>query len=322
MFITLLVFGCSSLPAPQYKNMKPITYFDHQQIEKLGNHLAFLSADNMAGRRFSSPEIIAAQNYIISSLINSDVQPFQNQFRHPFKHESFLSLKQGHNIIGYVKGTVFPNQFIVLSAHYDHLGKKGAKIYNGADDNASGTAALLAFAEIVNKAPMKHSVIFLFTDGEEVNLLGAKAFINQQKDLLPQIKLNINIDMIAGSKNTNKLHFIEHRLEQVLSQDKIKDFKGLPNNSTIKLKRGFKRDSYRGNSRISWTSSSDHGPFNRAHIPFIYFGVGMHDNYHTTHDDFDNVNLEFYIQACQSIFQYLNFFDENITLGDNKNLTN
>lgn len=276
----------------------------------------------MAGRKFSSPESINAQNYLVSSLIKSDVQPFKNKYRHPFKSKSFFSQKVGNNIIGYVKGTRFPDQFIVLTAHYDHLGRKGTKIYNGADDNASGTAALLTFGQKIATTPLNYSVIFLFTDGEEVNLLGVKAFIKEQKQLLSQIRLNINIDMIAGSKNTSKLHFIENRLEEILSVDKINYLMILPTNTAIKLKKGFKRKIYKTNRRVSWTNASDHGPFNHKRIPFIYFGVGVHNNYHTTKDNFENVNLSFYIQACQLIFQHLIFFDESITPLEIKNLTN
>jgi len=276
------------------------------------SHLKMLSADNMAGRKFASTESTQAQNYIIASLVNNNVQPFQKKYRHPFTFKSFIFEKEGNNIIGYVKGTRFPNQYIVLSAHYDHLGQKGSKIYNGADDNASGTAAILAFAEAIAKQPLKYSVIFLFTDGEEVNLLGAKAFISQQKLLLPQIKLNINIDMIAGSKSTNKLYYIDKRLDTILPQDKIKHLRLLSNSSAIRIKRGFKGGGYRGNRTTSFINASDHASFNRKHIPFIYFGVGEHKNYHTINDEFNNVNLSFFIHACQSIFQYLTFFDENI----------
>ena len=272
----------------------------------------------MAGRKFASVESKQAQNYIISSLINNNVQPFQKKFRHPFTYKSFISQREGNNIIGYVKGTSFPNQYIVISAHYDHLGKKGSKVYNGADDNASGTAAVLAFGEAIAKMPLKHSVIFLFTDGEEVNLLGAKAFISQQKSFLPQIKLNINIDMIAGSDSTNRLHYIDNRLDIILSQNKREHLSSLSKDSAIKIKRGFKRGGYRGNRTTSLINASDHASFNRKHIPFIYFGVGEHKNYHTTHDNFNNVNLPFFIQACQSIFHYLTFFDENIQLLETK----
>lgn len=266
----------------------------------------------MSGRKFATAGSSQAQNYIISSLIGNNVNPFQDKFRHPFKHKLFLSQKEGNNIIGYVKGTTFPNQYIVISAHYDHLGKTGSRVFNGADDNASGTAAVLAYSQEISRNPLKHSIIFLFTDGEEVNLLGAKAFINQQQNLLPNIMLNINIDMIAGSNNTKKLHYIDNRLDNILDQHKIELLASLSNNSNIKIKRGFKRQQLRANNKASWINASDHASFNRKRIPFIYFGVGEHKNYHTTNDDFDNVNLTFFINASQSILQYVMFFDENI----------
>jgi len=295
------------------------TYLDKQQVEELGNHLQILSADNMAGRKFASAESTKAQNHIISSLISSNIHPFQDKYRHPFEHSSFFYQKKGNNIIGFVKGTSFPNQYIILSAHYDHLGRKGSRVFNGTDDNASGTAAVLVFGQVIAKTPLKHSVIFLFTDGEEVNLLGAKAFIDQQKHLLPKIMLNINIDMIAGSKNTNKLHYIDNRLDSILPQSEIEHLAILSNNSEIKIKRGFKRPQYRANNTAIWINASDHAVFNRKQIPFIYFGVGEHKNYHTTHDDIDNINLPFFIQASQTIFQYLLFFDKNIQSLKTKN---
>lgn len=266
----------------------------------------------MAGRKFSSPGSITAQNYIVSSLIKSGVTPFQNKYRHAFTRISLFSQTRGNNIIGYVKGSSIPEQFIVLTAHYDHLGRKGNKVYNGADDNASGVAALLTFGKKIAQSPLKHSVILLFTDGEEVNLLGAKAFIYQQKQLLSQVRLNVNLDMIAGSRSTSTLHYIDKRLERILTDQKLNDMRILAQSSAVKLKRGFKIEKDARKNRIRWSNASDHGVFNRKHIPYIYFGVGVHPNYHTTKDDFENVNLSFYIQACQLIFKYLLFFDKNI----------
>lgn len=272
----------------------------------------------MAGRKFSSVGSNQAQNYIISSLINNGVHPFQGKYRHPFQHDLMFSYKEGNNIIGYIKGTSFPNQYIVLSAHYDHLGKKGTKIYNGADDNASGTAALLTFGELIAKKPLKYSVILLFSDGEEVNLLGSKAFTNEQKLLLPSIRLNMNLDMIAGDKRTTTLHFVNKRLDELLRQDKLNYFKTIASNFTINVKQGFKRESYHSTERVDWINASDHASFNNHHIPFIYFGVGVHKNYHTTQDDIAHANIDFHLQACQVIFQYLVFFDENILPFKNK----
>jgi Zn-dependent M28 family amino/carboxypeptidase len=266
----------------------------------------------MAGRKFASSESKQAQNYIISSLENSNVLPFQNEFRHPFIHKTFMSERQGNNIIGFVQGSLYPKKYIVLSAHYDHLGRRGSKIYNGADDNASGVAALLTYGDVIAKKPLKHTVIFLFTDAEELNLQGSRAFIHHQKRLLPRILLNINIDMIAGSSRTRTLHFIDNRLSSILNHEKIVSFNALSKKHNINIKHGFNNTNTTRNTKSNWINASDHGSFNRERIPFIYFGVGEHKNYHTYNDSFTNVNLPFYIQASHAIYNYLLFFDENI----------
>ncbi|MCW8833749.1 MAG: M28 family peptidase [Colwellia sp.] len=251
-----------------------------------------------------------AQNYIISELKKSHVNAFQNTFQHSFIYKRSFTSKQGNNIIGYIKGKEFPERYIVLSAHYDHLGKKHQKIYNGADDNASGVAALLYFATRISQSPLKHSVIFLFTDGEEVNLLGAKAFVNQQGSLLSNVKLNMNLDMIAGSEHTRRLRFIAKDLDELLNESSLERFTFLQ--SKLKLKKGFRSQQARGADRRQWYEASDHSAFYHAGIPFIYFGVGTHKNYHTQNDTYDNVNLDFFIASCESIYQLLDFFDKYI----------
>ena len=310
--IIILLQSCTPLKPSSHDSVLIPTYFVTQQLNTLDKHLMKLSSDEMAGRKFNSTESIKVQNYLISSLINNDVTPFQGNFRHTFEHNSFLADKTGSNIIGYIQGSHYPDEFIVISAHYDHLGKIGSRIYNGADDNASGVAALLFFAQIISKKPLKHSVMFLFTDGEEINLLGAKAFIQQQTLFLPQIKLNVNIDMIAGSQKTTSLYYIENRLEKVLHEKSFNNLTLLTKNLPLPVKNGFKRASSRSVERHLWLNASDHAAFNRSHIPFIYFGVGTHINYHTTHDTFEELNLPFYHQACHAIFHYLVFFDDNI----------
>lgn len=266
----------------------------------------------MQGREFASVGNVKAQNYIIDTLSTSKVLPFQHKYRHAFKHERFFSDEIGHNIIGVVKGVTKPDHYLIISAHYDHLGRKGNQIYNGADDNASGVAAALSFAQAIAKNPLKHSVIFLFTDGEEIDLLGAKAFIKQQQALIPFIKLNINIDMIAGYKNTKTLHYIEKHLNKVLSESDLKLFTRLFNNAPVKIKKYFKRELQRVNSRVRWNNASDHAVFTQQNIPFIYYGVGEHKNYHTFDDNFDNVNILFFINASQSIYRSLAFLDDHI----------
>lgn len=285
-------------------------------------YLETLSSDEFSGRKFSSQASIQSQSYLISTLKTLAVPPFKNQYQHPFTQSSFFQTKQGTNIIAHIPGTHYSDQFIILSAHYDHLGIKGNRIYNGADDNASGVAALLHYAKLIKQKPLKHSVIVLFSDGEEVNLLGAKAFVTQQKSLLNKIRLNINLDMIAGSKKTKKLRFISKELNKILS---IESLEGLneqqiyfKNNSFAKLTSGFRNTRSSGSSlkRTNWLMASDHGIFSQAGIPFIYYGVGPHKNYHTENDNFEHINSRFFLAATDVIFQQLVFLDNAMVNTD------
>jgi Zn-dependent M28 family amino/carboxypeptidase len=278
-------------------------------------HLATLSSDQFEGRKFSTQGSITSQLYLISILKKLNVRAFNNHYRHTFNRSGLSHTKQGTNIIGFIEGTHHINEYIILSAHYDHLGTKGRKVYNGADDNASGTAALLYYAQMLKIKPLKHSVVLLFTDGEEVNLLGAKAFISQQNKILSNVKLNINLDMIAGNKRTKKLRFISKNLSQILSTKRLNDLsllqKHYHTHSDIQLTHGFRGTKRAGSSvkRSNWLMASDHGVFSKAGIPFIYFGVGTHKNYHTESDTYGNINQTFYLAAIDAIFQQLIYVD-------------
>jgi Zn-dependent M28 family amino/carboxypeptidase len=284
-------------------------------------HLKILSSDNFKGRKFSSQGSIETQDFLVSTLKVLSIPAFNNQYRHNFTQSGLFKSKHGTNIIGYIQGSHQKNEYLVLTAHYDHLGTIRNKVYNGADDNASGTAALLLYAKLLREKPLKHSVILLFTDGEEVNLLGAKAFISQQKKLLSDIKLNINLDMIAGSKKTKKLRFLSKDLPQILSAQQLDEFSQLQEhfkkNSSAHLTAGFKRVKSVGSNinRSNWLMASDHGVFSRAGIPFIYFGVGTHKNYHSEFDDYENINKNFYLAAINIIFQQLAYLDNAMFEG-------
>lgn len=290
---------------------------DFLDSEALTQHIKILSSDSFQGRKFSSDEIINAQYYITKQLKHLRIEPFQESYLHNFIHKTLFNTKHGKNIIASIKGSSLPNQYIVLSAHYDHLGKKYNGIYNGADDNASGVSALLAIGHKLSIVPLHHSVILLFTDGEEANLLGAKAFIEEQKLLIPHIKLNINIDMIAGNKRTRHLQYVSKRLDKVMLEEDVDKLSRIT--TKIKLKNGFRSSDTRMRNRHAWYNASDHSVFNNKKIPFIYYGVGTHSNYHTVKDTFDNINLKFFMSSSATIYKQLRFIDNSML---NKNLTN
>ncbi len=273
-------------------------------------HLFYLSSDDLKGRRVGTRGGQLAQNYIVSHLQEYGIKPLGNTYLAPFTVSGLFKDIQGSNVIGVIPGSKFENQFIVLSAHFDHIGGRNSKIYNGADDNASGTSALLEFGRRIQQSPLRYSVILLFTDAEEANLKGAKAFIAQNSPLLSHIVLNVNLDMIGGSATTKHLRYVSRGLDQLVGTDNVLALK--QQEYGVSLKKGFGQQSGRESTNINWKLASDHGVFFRAKIPFIYYGVGVHKNYHQTTDTYQNINQRFFINAANAIFQQLIFIEQNL----------
>ena len=276
-------------------------------------HLKYLSSDNLQGRKVGSIGGKATQKYLVEQLSKENISPLSKGYLAPFQIGGLFNSMQGNNVVALIPGSEFPNKFIVLSAHFDHLGNHGGEIFNGADDNASGTAALLHFGKMLSASPLRYSVILLFTDGEEANLKGAKAFVEEYKHLLSDIVLNINVDMIAGNRKTKRLQYMSRGLNTLLNDVQLSAYIEHQKQASVKIKKGFRQARHSNpDNNIKWEVASDHGAFYRKGIPFIYFGVGTHSNYHKTSDTYENVNHQFFTKAVDSIYQQLIFLDQNL----------
>ena len=150
--------------------------------DKLLERLEVLSSDKFEGRRTGEKGNDQARAYIINEFKNIGITGFNGSYEHSFDFEIRAGKFNAKNILAFIKGTEFPKKHIVISAHHDHLGKSGDKIYNGADDDASGVSALLAFAEYFMQNQPKHSVILAAFDAEELGLRGSKYFVDKMKD--------------------------------------------------------------------------------------------------------------------------------------------
>ena len=260
--------------------------------DSLLHHVEVLSSDVFEGRRTGTAGAEKAKNYIINTFQNLQVLPLVESFEQAFTFKRRNKEYEGINILGLIKGSEKPEEYIVLSAHYDHEGVKYGKIYNGTDDNASGISALFAFAEYFQKNPPKHSVIFAAVDAEELGLIGSKYYVENSIIPLENIKLNINLDMISRS-DKNELFAIGTRyykhLEPVITS--------IESSENLKLIIG-----HDGSDNLEdWTNSSDHASFHKVKIPFVYFGVEDHKDYHKPTDDFENIHPNFYQNSVTTI---------------------
>jgi Zn-dependent M28 family amino/carboxypeptidase len=270
--------------------------------------LRSLSADSMGGRRTGTEGAARARAYLAAELAGAGVRPLGERFDRPFTWEDRASseTRAGVNLVGVLEGTERADRYIVLSAHYDHVGIRDGEIFNGADDNASGSVALLAVARALGEAPLRHSLVIAALDAEEVGLRGARAFVSEPPVPLDAIALDVNLDMVArtagvlwaaGAYHTPALRPV---LERVAA--------GAP----VTLRLGH--DAPDAPEGDDWTGSSDHAAFHRAGIPFVYLGVEDHADYHRPTDDFANVDPGEYMNALRTILLALIELDRALPL--------
>ena len=273
--------------------------FDEKELLK---HVKSLSSDAFEGRRTGTKGATKAQKYIVNQFHSLKVEPLGKTFEQSFSFIKRRKAFEAVNILGFIKGTEVSKKYIVVSAHYDHEGIKYGKIYNGADDNASGLSALFAFAEYFKKFPPKHSVILAAFDGEELGLQGSKYYVNNSIIPSKDIIVNLNMDMISRS-DKKELYVVgtseNKKLNYLITNSK--------HSSEIKLVRGH--DGYDGLD--NWTYSSDHANFHKIGIPFLYFGVEDHKDYHEPTDDYKNIQPEFYTEAVNTIISVFQKIDNS-----------
>jgi Zn-dependent M28 family amino/carboxypeptidase len=269
---------------------------------QLSEDLRVLASDEYGGRRTGENE--KARNYLIEQL--EGIAPAYTSMVDTFGFLNRLRQRYtGHNVVGLVRGTKYPDQYLVLSAHYDHLGTRDGEIYNGADDNASGTAALLALARHYRQNAPRHSLIFAFFDAEEMGLKGADHFVEDPPVHREKILMNINLDMVSrNDENTINICGVYDFPELA------RPLKKVIRKSSVRITQKHEGPDYQGSD--NWTMSSDHGKFLQQGIPYLYFGVEDHTQYHQPEDDFALVDQDFYYRVTELIRTTVDRFDRKL----------
>ncbi|CAN5407245.1 M20/M25/M40 family metallo-hydrolase [soil metagenome] len=275
--------------------------------EQLLADVRTLSADDMEGRDTGSPGGERARTYIVSRLealgieapLVGRLQTFQGDARTPDGWKTY----HGTNILGLIPGTRVGDRYIVVSAHYDHLGVREGLIYNGADDNASGVATMLELAARLKANPPEHSVLIVAFDGEERDLMGAKHFVQAPPTPLSSISLNLNFDMTARAETDGHLW--------VTGTYQHPDFKpilaGIAPIGAVSL--AFGKDTPQDLGENNWVDASDQGPFHDAGVPFLYLGVDYHPDYHRPSDDFERITPAVFAASTELAIQAFRALD-------------
>ncbi|WP_165188852.1 M20/M25/M40 family metallo-hydrolase [Caulobacter soli] len=269
--------------------------------------IRILSADDMEGRGVGTPGGAKARAYILKRFGQIGLKPQGKAFERPFTFKPKLAFREvtGVNLVARIEGTSSSDKVLVVSAHYDHLGVRKGQVYNGADDNASGVAGLLAVAEAFKARPPRHTVLIVAFDGEESGLKGAKAFVADPPVPLAKIGLNVNFDMI--SKNAKGELYVSGAGPQPWLKPVLE---GVARTAPVKLKLGHDTDA--DGKENNWTQQSDQGPFTVAGVPWVYFGVEDHAEYHQPTDDFATVPQAFFQHAVTTVVSATRALDDDL----------
>ena len=270
-------------------------------------HIMYLSSDELEGRFPGTKGSELAIDYIASNFKNYKLAPFQdNSFLQFFDFSNLENEKSRvANVIGLIPGNKNKDEFIVIGAHFDHLGYGGAhsgsldigskEIHNGADDNASGVAGILELAHklSLNRGLLNRSIVFIAFNAEEQGIFGSKYFINNSQIPKDKIITMINLDMIGRLRNlslnvsgTGTSPYFNEILDKTSSAHML---------NLNKNPEGF--------------GPSDHASFYSNNIPVLSFFTGGHQDYHKPSDDWDKINFSGQKKVLSMVYDILLLID-------------
>lgn len=219
-----------------------------------------------------------------------------------------ISTNQASDVLGLLEGTDLKDQYVVISAHYDHLGKKDTVIYYGADDDGSGTVSVLQLAKAFAKAKAdgkgpRRSILFLANSGEEEGLWGSEYYSEHPAVPLDKTTVDLNIDMIGridpNRKKGDSTNYVYVVGDDKLSTD-LKPISEAQNKQHTKMELDYKYNDPADPQHIYYRS--DHYNFARKGVPIIFYFDGIHKDYHRPTDTPDKINYDIMEKRARLVF--------------------
>ena len=296
-----------------------LSYAESINNKDLYKHIEVLSSDSLEGRETGKPGQKMAAEYIANHFKKIGIPPYKRKtyyqkfkvkserhickcddcdlafFKRIFKSNQTI---RGENVLGYIEGSDLKDELLIITAHYDHLGKHDSLIFNGADDDASGVSAALEIAEAFMLAKKeghgpRRSILIMPVSGEEKGLLGSRYYTDNPIYPLENTVANLNIDMIGRlddwHDNGNYVYLIG---SDRLSYD-LHNLNEKINDEYIEIDLDYRFNDKDDPNRYYYRS--DHYNFAKNDIPVIFYFNGVHEDYHKPSDtiekiDFDKIN--------------------------------
>lgn len=277
---------------------------------KIGNQALNIFKRYLNPQQFNISQNIAkaiiGSRYADSATFNTPVI-FQSNIL--LEVQNATNRLQSSNVIGVLPGTDLKNEYLFITAHYDHLGKRDTVIYYGADDDGSGTVGVLELAEAWSKAKAagkgpRRTIVFLTVSGEEKGLWGSEYYTNNPVYPLNKVTADLNMDMI-GRHDNRRMTGDSNNYVYIVGDDKIstelKTINEAQNKKYLNLELDYKYNDPNDRERIYFRS--DHYNFAKNGVPIIFYTDGMQlPDYHRATDTPDKINYNLLLKRAQLVF--------------------
>ncbi|OIQ16968.1 MAG: peptidase M28 [Flavobacterium sp. MedPE-SWcel] len=314
--LSLFIFSCSTTQHSKnrdYAKADVTKYMNTITANDLRTHLYIVASDEMEGRNTGEPGQKKAGEYIINQYKKNNIpfptgaDNFYQKVPSEFMARPFSpKLNDSENIWAFIEGSEKPEEILVISAHYDHVGMKNGEVYNGADDDGSGTVALLEIAQAFMAAKKdgygpKRSILFLHVTGEEHGLHGSRYYSENPLFPMDNTIADLNIDMI-GRRDFN--HEDNDNYIYVIGSDRLSTDLHNINEAANKKYTNLELD-YTFNDRNDpnqFYYRSDHYNFASKGVPIIFYFNGVHADYHKATDTPDKIEYDLMAKRTQLAF--------------------
>lgn len=280
-----------------------------QEIKVATEILSFLADDISAGRASGSADKVISEQYIITRFKQAGLKPFNWSYTQSFHYNDTIVLR---NITGVVPSVTPSDEYVIVSAHYDGLGKLNETVYNGADDNASGVTALLSLAEAFmkmkkdGKGPHKN-ILFVAFDGKELSMSGSEYFVITYPFNKNRIICNVNMDIMGTTLAPIKKDRPDYLI--ILGESTLpKPMQGIisaVNATGDNLNLDFSFYGSQEFTRMMY-ELGDHFSFAKAGIPALLFTSGFHQYTYKPSDDVSIIDFGVLSKRTSLIFNFLN----------------
>lgn len=310
--ISSFIFSCNATQNTTDSKTQSVEYANTITSAELKTLLYVYAGDEMEGRMTGSKGQRKAAEFIRDFYKKEGIAaaPGTVDYYQDVPSSFFEGRRDplsSENVVAYIKGSEKPEEIIVISAHLDHVGTdKNGNVFNGADDDGSGTVSILEIAQAFKQAvkdghPPKRSILFLHVTGEEIGLYGSRYYTENPVFPLENTVCNLNIDMIGRidpdkKDNPNYIYLIG---SNKLSQE-LQDVSSAMNDNYTQLELDYKYDDPNDPNRFYYRS--DHYNFAKNDVPIIFYFNGVHEDYHKMTDTPDKIEYDLMAKRAQLIF--------------------